>query len=104
MVPTGRILPGVLAEVLRKAPLSPEKVRFAWRAAVGPLVARHGLVRLDGHGTLHVTASDAHWTRELQESARLILPRMAALLGDGVVRSIAVRDGAAAQSARSRHA
>ena len=29
-------MPAVVAEVIRKAPLTDEKVAFAWRLAVGP--------------------------------------------------------------------
>lgn len=106
MVPPGRILPRVLAEVIRKAPLSAEKVEFAWRTAVGPVVARQGAVRLDEAGTLRVTATDPHWALEIQQSARLILPRVAGLLGDGVVRALHVEAAAppASFSTRSRHA
>ena len=35
-------MPAVVAEVIRKAPLTDEKVAFAWRLAVGP-----------GHGQGH---------------------------------------------------
>lgn len=88
MVPTHRILPGVVAEIIRKAPLSPEKVAFAWRTAVGAGVARVTTVSLHENGVLTVTASDPNWTRELVRSSRLILARMEGLLGPDVVRRI----------------
>lgn len=89
MIRADRVLPSVLAEVLRKAPLCPEKVDFAWRAAVGPALARATRVDLAA-GVLHVATGDAQWAREIQRSSRLILHRLAALLGDGVVQRIEV--------------
>ena len=78
----------MLAEVIRKAPLCPEKVEFAWRAAVGSAVDRVTTVRLDDSGVLHVKAADAHWTREVKRSSRLILKRLEGLLGAGVVKKL----------------
>jgi predicted nucleic acid-binding Zn ribbon protein len=82
-------IPAVLAEVIRKAPLCPEKVEFAWRAAVGASVERVTKVRLDEEGVLRVTAQDAHWAREVRRSAHLILNRLERLIGPGVIRRIA---------------
>ena len=83
-------MPEALAGVLRKAPLSPEKVAFAWRTSVGASVARVTSVQLDGT-TLRVLAKDAQWRREIEHSAGLICARLEALLGPGVVRSLDVR-------------
>ena len=47
MRPLMHALPGALAELLRDAPLSPGKVGFAWRAAVGPNLERVTSVRLE---------------------------------------------------------
>lgn len=89
MVPAHKAIPAVLAEVLRKAPLCPEKVEFAWRAAVGPAIARATTVSLDGEGVLHVASREAHWTTEVRRSSKLILARLEGLLGPGVVTRIA---------------
>jgi len=88
MVPVHAVIPRALAEVLRKAPLCPEKVAFAWRAAVGPRVARVTKVSLDAAGVLHVTSDDAHWTTEVRRSSTLILARLEGLLGAGIVKRI----------------
>ena len=90
MIRARHLIPAVLSEVIRKAPLCPEKVDFAWRAAVGPAVERVTSVRLDDHGVLHVTAADAHWAREVKRSSKLILVRLADLLGDNVVKRLRV--------------
>ena len=84
MVPVGRILPDVLVAVLRKAPLSPEKVAFAWRTAVGPSLDRVTTIELVGH-VLRVRARDAAWQREVERSAGLIRARLDTMLGSGIV-------------------
>ena len=88
MVPAHKAIPAVLAQVLKKAPLCPEKVEFAWRAAVGPAVARVTRVRLDDDGVLHVTSSEAHWPTEVKRSSKLILARLETLLGPGIITRI----------------
>ena len=88
MVRAGALVPAVLAEVIRKAPLCPEKVDFAWRSVVGSAVARVTVVRLDSEGVLRVRAVDANWAREVKRSARLITARLANLLGEGIVKKV----------------
>ena len=89
MIPVHDVMPGALAEVLRKAPLTPEKIAFAWRTAVGPAVDRVTSIELKGR-VLHVRAKDASWQREVERSAALIRTRLAVLLGDGIVRGLDV--------------
>jgi len=87
VVPIARVIPQVLAEVLRKAPLCPEKVEFAWTEAVGPALARVTSVRLDESGILQVAAA-GEWGREIRRSSLIILQRLARFLGDGTVTGI----------------
>ena len=89
VIPVHRFMPDALAGILAKAPLSPEKVAFAWRAAVGPSVDKVTTVELRGR-VLHVYAKDAAWQREVERSAGLIRARLDALLGEGIVRGIDV--------------
>ena len=89
MIPAQQVLPGALAAVLRKAPLTPEKVAFAWRTAVGPAVDRVTAIELRGR-VVHVRAKDAAWQREVERSAALIRNRLNALLGNDVVRGLDV--------------
>jgi predicted nucleic acid-binding Zn ribbon protein len=91
MIRADRVMPAVLAEVIRKAPLCPEKVDFAWRQAVGPAVARATSVRLGEDGVVRVDAADPHWGAEVKRSSRLILARLAVLLGPGIARTIQIR-------------
>ena len=79
-----------MADIIRKAPLCPEKVDFAWRSAVGPALQRVTSVRLDDQGMLHVTTANQHWGREVRRSSRLIMSRLEALLGAGTVKGLKV--------------
>jgi len=81
-------MPGALADVMRRAPLTPEKVAFAWRSAVGPAVDKATTVELID-GILRVRARDASWRREIERSAGLIRSRLIVVLGN-VVRWIEV--------------
>jgi hypothetical protein len=87
--PVRRFIPEALAQILRKAPLTGDKVAFAWRTAVGSALAdaTTAVLRDD---VLHVHARSPHWQREVERSAGLIRSRMDALLGTGVVRAIEV--------------
>jgi hypothetical protein len=83
-------IPGALAELLRGAPMSPGKVQFAWRAAVGPAMERAAAVRLEG-GVLLVDPIDRQWAREIHRSSSIILARLQTLLGADAVSSLDVR-------------
>jgi hypothetical protein len=89
VIPVHRFLPEALAEILRKAPLTDEKVAFAWRSSVGPAIDRGTTVTLR-EGVLQVTAREAAWGREVERSEALIRARLDSLLGRGVVRAVAV--------------
>jgi predicted nucleic acid-binding Zn ribbon protein len=93
VVPAHKLIPSVLANVLKNAPLCPEKVEFAWRIAVGPAVARVTSISLDDHGALHVTSSDPHWLAEVRRSSKLILARLATMLGPDAVQRISTATG-----------
>ena len=82
-------VPAVVAKLLQRQPLTHAKIAFAWRAAVGPAVARTTDVSLR-RGMIEVRASDQHWRREIARSADLIVDRLAALLGRNVVKRIVV--------------
>lgn len=90
VTPSSLLLPGALAAILRNAPLTPEKVAFAWRAAVGPAVDKATTVELRDD-VLVVRARDGSWQREVERSAHLIRSRLQALLGKDIVRFIDVK-------------
>jgi predicted nucleic acid-binding Zn ribbon protein len=90
MQPLQQSLPAVLADIIRRAPLSPEKVVFAWRVAVGPAIARISTVRLSEAGVIEVHCADDHWRREIRRSVPVIRARLMTLLGDDVIRQVKV--------------
>jgi hypothetical protein len=89
MIPVSRFMPEALAAILRRAPLSEEKIAFAWRASVGPAVDKATSIELH-EGVLRVKAKDAAWQREIERSAGVIRARLDSLLGARVVRYIEV--------------
>jgi len=96
------IADSVVAGVVRAAPLSDEKVAFAWRAAVGPAIARASAVALSDGGRLDVRVSSEAWRRELARTGPIIRNRLSAWLGDGVVASIRVTGPSCDRPARRR--
>jgi hypothetical protein len=84
-----RFMPDALAEILRRAPLTDDKIAFAWRAAVGPAMDRGTTISFGG-GVLRVSAKNAAWRREVERSEALIRARLDGLLGRGIVRAIEV--------------
>jgi predicted nucleic acid-binding Zn ribbon protein len=78
-----------MAALLARQPLSRAKVAFAWQIAVGPALARATAVNREGTA-LRVRAADARWSREVERSRQIILARLAALLGDGVIQELRV--------------
>ena len=85
MIPVQQVIPGALEAVLRRMPLTRDKVAFAWRVAVGPAVDRATTIDLRD-SVLYVSAKDPHGS--IERSMPLIQKRLAALLGDHAVRKI----------------
>ncbi len=81
-------MPAVLADVIRKAPLTDEKVAFAWRLAVGPAIGKATTVRLASNGTLYVKTAAPAWNDAIGKSLGLIRSRLAHYLGETAVKHI----------------
>jgi len=90
MRPLNQAVPGAIASLLGAAPLSPGKVAFAWRAAVGPAMDRGTAVRLEA-GVLLIDAMSPQWAHEMTRSSGIILARMQKMLGAGAVERLQVR-------------
>jgi predicted nucleic acid-binding Zn ribbon protein len=97
-----RVLPAVLAAAVRQAPLTPEKVSFAWRAAGGAAIARVTDVRLDEGGVLAVQAHDPQWAGEVHRLRHELVRQLERWLGPGVVVKIETVGGAARRPRRTR--
>ena len=89
MIAVHALVPAGLAEALRKAPLSDEKVSLAWRIAVGPSVDHASRVSLK-NGVLAVSVTRPEWQREIRRSSGLIRSRLETFLGEGTIRSVKV--------------
>ncbi|MGE0812074.1 MAG: DciA family protein [Vicinamibacterales bacterium] len=85
-----QVLPSALAGAVRQAPLTPEKVAFAWRAACGAAIAKVTQVTLDANGVLVVRTADGRWAAELHRLRRELVLRLEPWLGAGVVTKIDV--------------
>lgn len=81
--------PRVLREALDRQPVTTGKVLFAWSLAAGPTLARAASASWHD-GTLRVRAKSEAWRQELSRVRPVILSRLAALLGSGVVRTLDV--------------
>lgn len=81
-------MPAVVGDVIRKAPLTDEKVSFAWRLAVGPAVAKATAVRLATDGTLYVSAEAPAWLDGVRQSIGLIRSRLAHYLGEDAIKRV----------------
>jgi predicted nucleic acid-binding Zn ribbon protein len=88
VIQANKVLPAVVAEVIRKAPLTEEKVAFAWRMTVGPAMAKSTRVRLGSDGTLYLHAESQAWIDSVRSSVGLIRSRLAHYLGDEVIKRI----------------
>ena len=85
-----QLMPTALSEQLRSGPLSPAKLEFAWRTAVGPAVGRATAVALDGT-TLIVEPASAQWAQEVARVAPQILARLQGLVGADIITQVRVR-------------
>ena len=88
MIQANKVMPAVLADVIRKAPLTDEKVAFAWRLAVGPAVDKATTVRLAPNGTLYVKANASAWNDAIAKSLGIIRSRLAHYLGETAVQRV----------------
>jgi predicted nucleic acid-binding Zn ribbon protein len=89
VVPLQNFATGVIAEVIRRQPPSPERTSFAWQIAVGPALARSTRVELR-EGILTVQTRDTRWPPEIKRSAETILARLQHLLGPTAVTRIEI--------------
>jgi predicted nucleic acid-binding Zn ribbon protein len=88
--PLGAVMPSAVRHILRQGAMSPGKLAFAWRLAVGAAIARASEVSLREDGTVDVLAVDPAWRRELKRSHDLVLTRLQDLLGSEIVRRVRV--------------
>ena len=90
MIPAHTCISPVISQWLRKQPMSPAKLTFAWRTAVGETIHRASTVTLTEEGILKVWAVDQHWRREIQRATPVIIPRLRTLLHGNLIKGLAV--------------
>ena len=91
MIQANKVMPAIVAEIIRKGPMCDEKVSLAWRLAVGPQIAKVTTVRLVADGTLHVKTESQAWIEAVRKSSSLIHIRMGDLLGEDLVKRLEFR-------------
>ena len=90
MIPAHTCISPVISQLLRKQPMSPAKLSFAWRTAVGETIHRASTVTLTKEGILEVWAVDQHWRREIQRATPVIIPRLQRLLHGTLIKGLVV--------------
>jgi predicted nucleic acid-binding Zn ribbon protein len=88
--PLTAIVPSAVRTILQKGPMSPGKLRLAWRVAVGAAIDRATTVNLLDNGTVEVTAEDLAWRREVKRSQAMILSRLQDLVGANAVTKLKI--------------
>ena len=96
------LLTSVAARAARPAPLTPEKVAFAWRLAVGAALARVTRVRLTADHALEVAVDDARWCEQIERSGAVVLARVQEVLGAEHADRLLIRKPAGKSPGRRR--
>ena len=79
--PVDSVVPAAIRTLLRRSPMCPEKLAFAWRVAVGPAIDRATTIHLREDGVVEVRATDPAWRRELKKTEAVLHGRLGELLG-----------------------
>jgi len=82
--------PSAVRSILQKGPMSPGKLRLAWRVAVGAAMDRATTVTLADDGFAQVSTVDVAWRREVKRSRAEILGRLQYLVGASALNGIRV--------------
>jgi predicted nucleic acid-binding Zn ribbon protein len=93
--PLGRLAARLIADRGWKAPLTEASVFGRWEALVGAEVAEHATPVSLKDGELVVAATSTAWATQLRTLQRQLIARIAAGVGDGVVKRIKVQGPAA---------
>jgi predicted nucleic acid-binding Zn ribbon protein len=93
MIRAPQVWSAALAPAVRQAPLTPEKVEFAWRAASGAAIARVTRVALGDDGVLRVSGDDPQWIDAVRGMRSELLRQLEPWLGPGTVTAISVEGG-----------
>jgi len=89
--PLRDVMSPALVRLLADAPLSPGKVRFAWKLAVGPAVDRVTTATFRDNCHVGISVPDERWRAEVRRALPFIRRRLDALLGAEAVARITIR-------------
>ncbi|MDQ2707695.1 MAG: DciA family protein, partial [Actinomycetota bacterium] len=89
--PLGRLADKLVSERGWRAPLTEAAVFGRWESLVGADIAEHATPVSLHKGELTVTASSTAWATQLRTLQRHLLARIAAGVGDGVVKRLKVQ-------------
>lgn len=87
----GDLLPDALERMGPSGVWTDVRVRRVWERAVGETVASHAKVLRLRKGTLEVGVTEDTWATELRYLGAVIASKLNELLGEDLVREIAVR-------------
>lgn len=96
----GRLLEGVLASLDLGSRLREQLAVRAWGEIAGRVVASHTRAEVVRDGVLMVAADTPAWANELHMRRGELLARLAAQVGEGVIRDIHFRAGVRREEAR----
>lgn len=88
-----RLLEGVLENLDLRSRFREQVALWAWPEAAGRLVAAHAQAESAKDGVLVVRTDTPAWAQELQMRQRELVERLAAEVGEGVIREIRFRSG-----------
>jgi len=80
----------VLRDLLATQPNTPEKMRFAWRIAAGPAMARAASVDWSIEKGLRVRPQSESWRREILRARPVLTARLGQLVGDDIAKRLII--------------
>jgi len=91
--PLSRVLEGVLANLDLRSRFREQLALAAWPEIAGKLVAAHSRAEVVRDGVLIVSTNTPAWAQELHMRRSELLARVAARIGEGLIREIHFRSG-----------
>jgi len=98
----GRLLDGVLANMDMGARFREHLALLAWPQIAGGVVSAHARAEAVRDGVLIVAADTSAWAQELQMRRQQLLSRVAAQVGEGVIRDIHFQTGSRRRGPRAK--
>jgi len=91
-----------LRDLLSTQPNTAEKMRFAWRIAAGPSMARAARIEWSAERGLTIRPQSETWRREIVRARPILVERIAQLVGRDAVRRFVVEPVGGRRPGRTR--